>query len=313
MFWRITHDTLKWIWPATFALMVAIVGTCVGASQVWPEAKRTTEANYQRAMLVLSNPIFWILAFVVFVMWLAAFIWSGHKALSARPTVPLPNPERSSADYTREAPAREQADAIVRAVHSRTVSETDQAETIRAAGRVWAKYDLLNEGLAEGRAAGGSEASRKNELAAKPKRQRSKRPAFDFAGWDLIDPIELWRAAYLCAETPPPESSPQDVPDNVVPWLLKLRQAVVAGDLLTDPSLEELKERKRAIETMGGTIATASSLAESFLGALGVSPARTSGFPTGNVPMSAHATRGDLATLAGKWGVRPKFLFKDAR
>jgi len=234
--------------------------------------------------------------------------WWRRWIKAEQATTPIKGPVQAAIDYLGPSPLGK-----VPEITAKDFPETDQAETIRAAGRVWAKYDLLNEGLAQGRVAGGSEASRKNELAATPKRQRSKRPAFDFAGWDLIDPIELWRAAYLCAETPPPESSPQDVPDNVVPWLLKLRQAVVAGDLLTDTSLEELKERKREFETMGGRIATAASLAESFLSGFGVSPGRVSGFPIGNVPMSAQATREALATLAGKWGVRPKFLFKEDR
>ena len=39
MFWRITHDFLKWLWPAAFGSCVVISGIAVAASQVWPEAK----------------------------------------------------------------------------------------------------------------------------------------------------------------------------------------------------------------------------------------------------------------------------------
>lgn len=79
MFWRVAHDTLKWMWPALFGLAVAVIGTMVGASQVWPEVKRATESDFQWIVSVLNNPLAWAGGLIVFLVWLAAFVWSGHK------------------------------------------------------------------------------------------------------------------------------------------------------------------------------------------------------------------------------------------
>lgn len=96
MFWRITHDFLKWLWPAAFGSCVVISGIAVAASQVWPDAKAWTASTFQTVAAVMSQPWFIPLAVVAFAIWLAAFLWSGHCVNKAnatppnRPNVPPP-------------------------------------------------------------------------------------------------------------------------------------------------------------------------------------------------------------------------------
>ena len=85
MFWRYTHDTLKWLWPAAFGGLLACVTVAIGASTIWPGAKTWTEAVFLGAVAVANNPIFWAATLAVFIVWLAAFIWSGHKVAQTVP------------------------------------------------------------------------------------------------------------------------------------------------------------------------------------------------------------------------------------
>ena len=108
MFWRITHDFLKWIWPSAFALVATFATVALSASQLWPEAKIWTAHQFQIGLGMMFDPWFVPVAAVMFVVWLVAFFWSGHivqKANSApvqgaevperiaiRPNVPMPLP-----------------------------------------------------------------------------------------------------------------------------------------------------------------------------------------------------------------------------
>lgn len=89
MFWRVVHDTLKWLWPALFTGVVATVTIAVAAAQVWPGAKAEVGRLFTRALAMLSSPWTWLAIVVIFVAWLAAFIWSGIKVreTGARPDV----------------------------------------------------------------------------------------------------------------------------------------------------------------------------------------------------------------------------------
>ena len=78
MLWRVIHDTLKWVWPALFAGTVAIAGIAIAASEQWPAAKSATGQVFARAIAMLNNPVTWVVIVGIFILWLVAFIWSGH-------------------------------------------------------------------------------------------------------------------------------------------------------------------------------------------------------------------------------------------
>ena len=88
MFWRVVHDFLKWLWPAVFGGFVVTAGIAVAASQVWPEAKAWTATTFQSVSAVMSQSWFIPLALGVFVVWFAAFLWSGHCVNRASVTPP---------------------------------------------------------------------------------------------------------------------------------------------------------------------------------------------------------------------------------
>jgi hypothetical protein len=98
MLWRVVHDTLKWLWPAAFGGLVAFSGVAIAASQVWPEAKTWTANAFTAAVSVLNEPMFWAAAAIVFIAWLAAFVWSGHKVTAeiAPGTPPAVQPRRQA-------------------------------------------------------------------------------------------------------------------------------------------------------------------------------------------------------------------------
>jgi len=79
MFWRVFHDFLKWLWPATFTALFAVVALVVAASEVWPEAKTAVGDLFAQALAMLNSPWTWVFVALAFFVWLAAFIWSGHK------------------------------------------------------------------------------------------------------------------------------------------------------------------------------------------------------------------------------------------
>ena len=79
MFWRVLHDTLKWLWPALFAGAIAICTVAVASAGVWPEAKIEIGRVFTAGIAVLNEPISWLILVAVFVVWLVAFVWSGHK------------------------------------------------------------------------------------------------------------------------------------------------------------------------------------------------------------------------------------------
>lgn len=75
---RIIHQFLKWLWPAVFGAVVASVTAALAASETWDPAKDWTEARFLDTVAIVGNPWAWAIAGVVFLVWLAAFIWSGE-------------------------------------------------------------------------------------------------------------------------------------------------------------------------------------------------------------------------------------------
>ena len=84
MLWRVVHDTLKWLWPAIFGGVVATSTVAVAAAQVWPEAKASVGRVYASAIAMLSLPSTWLVLAAVFITWLVALIWSGHKLANVK-------------------------------------------------------------------------------------------------------------------------------------------------------------------------------------------------------------------------------------
>ena len=84
MFWRIVHDTLKWLWPALFAGIASLGGIAVAAAQVWPEAKTAVGKLFATGIVMLTAPSTWCALAVLIVAWLALFIWTGHKMAGSK-------------------------------------------------------------------------------------------------------------------------------------------------------------------------------------------------------------------------------------
>jgi len=80
MFWRVAHDTLKWVGISFFPAIAAVVFGSGGIAQGFPETKPWFVSRYEQAVEMMQTPLFWVCAFVAFVAWLAALVWSGHNA-----------------------------------------------------------------------------------------------------------------------------------------------------------------------------------------------------------------------------------------
>lgn len=79
MFWRVLHDFLKWLWPALFALMIAIITVVLAAAQIWPPVKDWVATNFSMGLSVVGDPWFLPALVAAFVAWLGIFVWSAHK------------------------------------------------------------------------------------------------------------------------------------------------------------------------------------------------------------------------------------------
>ncbi|MDO8378182.1 hypothetical protein [Phenylobacterium sp.] len=90
---QITHEFLKWMGPALFALAGAVITIALAASQIWEGAKAWTADKFTRSVAVMESPWFWVALACVVLIWLAAFIWSARLAHSsekpgAKPVAP---------------------------------------------------------------------------------------------------------------------------------------------------------------------------------------------------------------------------------
>lgn len=75
---KIAHDFLTRLWPTVGAAIVAFATLALAASQIWPEAKSWTASKFAWAVDVVFNPLFFWFSIAVFIIWLLAYIWSGH-------------------------------------------------------------------------------------------------------------------------------------------------------------------------------------------------------------------------------------------
>lgn len=80
MFWRIIHDALKWLGISFFPAIGFTLVAGLGLASSFPETKPWLAQRFADALAVMEHPAFWAVAALVFVAWLVALIWSGHKA-----------------------------------------------------------------------------------------------------------------------------------------------------------------------------------------------------------------------------------------
>jgi len=79
MLWRTTHEFLRWLWPAIFAGLLGFIGLVIAAASIWREAKDFGRSAAIWIASMLNTPWPYVITIVLFLAWLAAFIWSGQK------------------------------------------------------------------------------------------------------------------------------------------------------------------------------------------------------------------------------------------
>lgn len=96
---RIIHEFLRWLLPALFGALAAIIGIALAASQTWEAAKNWTADRFLDAVAIVENPWAWGALIAMFVGWLLAFIWSGRAVERSQGTGPPPQPLKSPPDH----------------------------------------------------------------------------------------------------------------------------------------------------------------------------------------------------------------------
>lgn len=103
---KTAHEFLKWLWPALGAGFIAVGGLVASAAQVWEPVEAWGEAVIAGAVVVMGNPWFWIAVVLMFLVWLMAFIWSGHSVNALQvatnsKVAPLAELSREGANWAR--------------------------------------------------------------------------------------------------------------------------------------------------------------------------------------------------------------------
>jgi hypothetical protein len=79
MFWKLTHDFLKWLWPSLLGTAIAASAVAVAAAQVWEGAKRWEADAFLGATSMMQQPWIWVCSGGMFLIWFGAFIYSSHR------------------------------------------------------------------------------------------------------------------------------------------------------------------------------------------------------------------------------------------
>lgn len=124
-----------------------------------------------------------------------------------------------------------------------------------------------------------------------------------FSGWELIDPLELWQAAYLFAGLHPPEKAPKDDP-RITAWMLKFRQCILDETLPVSPSLSAMRRQHADFEKRFGVPALLLSGGKYILG---------QSFSINNISNNCKVARSDLKQFAETLNLKPGFLFGNDR
>lgn len=111
MYWRVAHHTIKWAGAGLFSLASFVVLATLAASAVWPAAKSIAETKFAWIIYVMTLQWVWALAFLFILVWVAALIWTGHRAGLYHPPGPPATQDRKQAISPR--PAKRATDSII--------------------------------------------------------------------------------------------------------------------------------------------------------------------------------------------------------
>lgn len=79
MFWRLLHDTLKWIGISVFPAIGFVVVAAAGVAGAFPNSKPWIETRFSEVLSAMTHPAFWVIFGVVLLTWLSGFLWSAAK------------------------------------------------------------------------------------------------------------------------------------------------------------------------------------------------------------------------------------------
>lgn len=79
MFWRFIHDPLKWLGISFFPAISFTFIAGMALANSFPETKPWLAQRFADGLAVTAHSAFWAIALFIFIVWLVAVIWSGHK------------------------------------------------------------------------------------------------------------------------------------------------------------------------------------------------------------------------------------------